>query len=267
MNPTESVNKNQQYEQMNPATSGFKHISFSEFSLFNECAHKHLVLKHLKLDVDKPSIHLFFGNSVHEAIELSVKDGMDIDGRVAHFRKSFQDKMLENMISDPSFSELNDFLSQGENILRTLDLNKIFDEYEIVSVEEALYEKIHGIYYFKGFIDLIAHHKVTGRYLIIDWKTSGEAWDVKKKLMDAIFMCQMRFYKFFWGRKHGVSMSDIDCKYIVLNRLKFKKNHYGGFGETQIVPIQSTEEEIKNFLETPGSDCKENTHIVSIRES
>lgn len=259
------VNKNQLYESMNPETSGFKHISFSEFSLYNECGHKHLIVKFLKLDEDLPSIHLFFGNAIHEAIELSVKDNLDIESRVSHFKEKFKKEMMNNLMNDPSFLQMNDYIVQGENILRTLQLENIFSDYEIVSVEEPLYEKIHGNYYFKGFIDLIARNKITGRYLIIDWKTSGESWNVDKKKADEIFMCQMRFYKFFWGRKHSVPMSEIDCQYVVLNRLRIKKNPYAGFGEIQMVPINSTEDEIKFSLNKLAETVKK-IHMLNLFE-
>ena len=103
-------------------------------------------------------------------------------------------------------------------------------------------------FHFKGFIDLVLRDKKTGRYLIVDWKTSGEAWNVDYKKKDEIFMCQMRFYKFFWARKHGIDIDDIDCQYIVLNRLVNKKKPNGGYGIPQYVPIESTLDEVEYSL-------------------
>lgn len=256
------ADKNLLYDQMNKENTDKIHISFSEFSLFNQCAHKHLIQKYLKLGESEPSIHLYFGNAIHEAIELSVKNGLDIENRVNHFRDSFRKNMMDNMMNDPSFKELESFISQGENILKILDLEKVFEDYEIVSVEEPLYEKVHGNFYFKGFIDLVAKNKKTGKYLIIDWKTSGEQWKLSYKLKDEIFLCQMRFYKFFWGKKNNVAMEDIECKYIVLNRLKNKKDESQGFGELQHVPLDSTKKEIQESLALLADSIK-SIHVLN----
>jgi hypothetical protein len=164
--------------------------------------------------------------------------------------------MFENMHDHPDFAETQNFLHQGENIIRKFPTDKIASKYEIVSVEEDLYENLFGPYHYKGFVDLILRNRQTGRYKIVDWKTSGQAWDVDKKLADEIFMCQMRFYKFFWGRKHNIDMNLIDCEYIVLNRLENKKKPDGDFGKPQFVPIISTFEEIKYSLITLANAIK-----------
>ena len=45
------------------------HISFNEFSLFNQCGHRHLIEKRLKLEESSMTVYLFFGNAIHSAIE------------------------------------------------------------------------------------------------------------------------------------------------------------------------------------------------------
>lgn len=182
---------------------------------------------------------------------------MEIESIVDLFRSTFTKDMMDNMKDTADFkNEFYNFLDQGENILRTLDLFKIFQEYEIVAIEEALYENLHLNYFFKGFIDLVVRHKVTRRYKIIDWKTSGTDWNVNQKKKDQIFLAQMRFYKFFWGKKNNVSLSEIDCGYIVLNRLRDKKNPKSFPGRIQEVDIASTEDEIKDSLEKLAQTIK-----------
>lgn len=226
------------------------HISFSEFSLFNQCGHRHLLEKHLGILQQSPSIHLYFGNAIHASIENFLKNNLDIDAMVDFFRSTFTKDMLNNMKDTTEFkNEFYNFLDQGENILRILEFERIFKDYEIVTVEEALYEKIYLNYYFKGFIDLVVRHKITKKIKIIDWKTSGSDWDIKKKKKDEIFLAQMRFYKFFWGRKNNVSLDEIECGYVVLNRLTDKKNPKSFSGALQQVDIDSTLEEIKASLE------------------
>lgn len=238
-----------EYDQLK-ADGNKIHISFSEFSLFNQCGHRHLLEKHLAIIQQPPSIHLFFGNAIHSSIEISLKDNYDIEKRVDFFRSTFTKSMMDNMQETADFkNNFYDFLDQGEQILRILDFENIFRDYEILTVEEALYENLFSNFYFKGFIDLVLRHKVTKRYKIVDWKTSGVAWDIPKKMKDEIFLSQMRFYKFFWGKKNNVSLEDIDCGYVVLNRLKEKKNPKSYPGELQEIHVKSTLGEVKESLE------------------
>lgn len=233
------------------------HISFSEFSLFNQCGHRHLLEKHLAIIQQPPSIHLYFGNAIHSSIEVSLKENRDIEFMVDYFRSLFTKDMMDNMKETAEFkNDFPNFLEQGEQILRILDIERIFSDYEIVAIEEALYENVHLKYYFKGFIDLVVRHKVTRRYKIIDWKTSGTDWDVDKKKKDEIFLAQMRFYKFFWGKKNNVPLDNIDCGYIVLNRLRNKKDPKSFPGNIQQVNIESNNDEIKTSLEKLANTIK-----------
>ena len=251
------IDKNESYGILKKENTNRIHISFSEFSLFNQCGHRHLLEKHLGLLQQPPSIHLYFGNAIHSTIELSLKDNLSIEKRIEYFKATFSKDMMDNMreTNDYKFN-LHHFLTQGEQILKFLDLNKILDEYDLVSVEEPLYENIFSNYFFKGFIDLVLQNKITKRYKILDWKTSGEDWDVDKKKKDEIFLCQMRFYKFFWSRKNNVDLDNVDCSYVVLNRLRKKKDPNSYPGNIQTVEINSSNEEIKYSLEKLAKSIK-----------
>jgi len=216
------------------------HISFSEFSKYMECPHRHLIENYLKIEKQPPSIHLFFGSAIHEAIEFGLSRNLNLDQRIAHFKKYFHGEMDAKLKDNKDYKQVANFTAQGEHILRNILTESIIKKYEIVGVEEQLYENVFGLYHFKGFIDFIARDRKTGKIIIIDWKTSGEAWDVKKKVSDVIFASQMRFYKYFYARKHNLDFDSIECKYVVLNRLKNKRNPYQGFGELQSVPMNFT---------------------------
>lgn len=254
------MNKDQQYIDLIEQNAGKVHISFSEFSKYQSCGHRHLVEKYLKLVEEETSIHLIFGNSIHKAIELGIKEKSTVEERVLTFREDFSREMHNNLKNSPDFNELENYLDQGENIIRTLSTEKILEKYNVVGVELPLYEKIYGIFHFKGFIDLILQDKKSKRYVIIDWKTSGEAWDVSKKKKDITFMAQMRLYKYFFARKQGVNFDEIDCKYVVLNRLKSKKCPELGYGEIQSVEIFSDVNDIESSL-TVVAETVQKIHI------
>lgn len=238
------------------------HISFSEFSLFNQCGHKHLVEKHLKLVEPEMTVQLFFGNAIHSAIEKTLKDSMGLSRRVDFFKRTFAKDMLDHFKDEPGFQQdLKDYLQQGEELLSLLSIDDILKKYKIISVEEPLFEQIYGEFYFKGFIDLVAQDRQTGKYVIIDWKTSGQKWSVKKKKDDDIFLCQMRFYKYFWSRKNNISLDNVGCEYIVLSRLKNKKISESGCGGVQYVEVESTNDEIYDSLQKL-SNTIESIHIT-----
>lgn len=241
---TNTLDKNASYEEFKKNNSGLIHISFSELTQYRECGHKHLLEKYLKLASSPTSIHLIFGNAIHSAIESGIRDKLNIDGRINHFKEYFTKEMMDKMINTKEYGDVENFTNQGEHILRLLSTEKILEKYDLVGVEMSLYEKIFNNFHFKGFIDLVLKDKKTGRILIIDWKTSGEQWDVQKKKKNKIFMAQMRLYKYFYSRKFNVSIDEIDCKYIVLNRLKNKKCPDLGFGDLQPVEIFSTNDDI-----------------------
>ena len=242
------LNKDVQYEVLKQNKVGKIHISFSEFSKFEECGHRHLIEKYLKLVQDETSIHLIFGNAIHKAIEIGIKELSLVEDRVLIFREEFYREMHNNLSEHPDMIYFKEFMEQGENIIRYVSTEAIIKKYEIIGVEYVLYEPLYGNYYFKGFIDLIVRDRITGRYVIIDWKTSGEAWDVNKKKKNEIFLAQMRLYKFFFARKNGIPLDQIDCRYVVLNRLKNKKYSSLGFGELQPVEIYSSEQDIEESI-------------------
>jgi hypothetical protein len=256
------MDKDLNYIPLNDKYDDKIHISFSEFSLFNQCGHKHLIEKHLKLVEQEPSVHLFFGNAIHASLEKALKDSLGLSRRIEFFKRTFTKDMLDYMKSEPGFQEdLKEYLKQGEDLLNLLSIEDLFDKYKIVSVEEPLFEHVYGNFFFKGFIDLVVQDRNTGKYVIIDWKTSGQKWNIKKKMGDYIFLCQMRFYKYFWARKNNVPLSDISCEYIVLNRLKSKKDPESGVGGIQNIIVDSSNSEIFESLEKLSSTI-EGIHII-----
>lgn len=243
------MDKNKTYEELKQDKKGLIHISYSEFSKYAECGHRHLIEKYLALVSPTTSIHLIFGNAIHSSLELGLKHSYNLERRTNHFKEQFTKEMMDNLKDSLEYKELDNFILQGENILRLLSTEKILEKYDLVGVEEPLYEVLFPGFHFKGFIDLIVKHKTENKYIIIDWKTSTEPWDVSKKKKDQIFMAQMRFYKYFYSKKFNVPFENIECKYIVLNRLKSKKLPDLGFGNLQPVEIFSTEKEINESLD------------------
>jgi hypothetical protein len=79
-------------------------------------------------------------------------------------------------------------------------------------------------------------------------------------MQDKFFLCQMRFYKYFWARKNKISLDEVDCEYIVLSRLENKKKPDSGCGGIQNIKLNSTKEEIYSSLKILAKTI-ENIHI------
>jgi hypothetical protein len=98
-------------------------------------------------------------------------------------------------------------------------LGEYFEDYEVFSVEERLYEDIPDFdlkpYKFKGFIDLVL--KIGDKYHIIDWKTCGWGWDAQKK-SDKMITYQLTLYKKFFCIKHKVDPKLVETHFALLKR-------------------------------------------------
>ena len=233
------------------------HISYSEFSLYQGCGHRHLIEKYLKISEQPPSIHLYFGSAIHLALEEGLRDKINLEKRILVFKEYFMKEMIENMSDTYEFHDMNDFIEQGENILRYMSTEKVMEKYDVVGIEEPMYERLYGNFHFKGFLDLILKYKNKQKYKIVDWKSSSEAWNVDKKKKDKIFSSQTMFYKYFYSRKYNIPFEDIECSYVVLNRLKNKKDPSQGFGEMQVVDMTFTEGDMKEALNRMASTLRD----------
>lgn len=227
-------------------------ISYSDFSSYLSCGHKYLLENVLRLVESTYSIHALFGTAIHEALGSGIKDGLSSEEMINLFRYRFKKDMMDHMSDSFEFYSLDEFTKQGEHILKFFSTKEILDKYEIIGIEQGLFDKIYKNYNFVGYIDLVVRDKKTGRYVIIDWKTSTAPWNLERKMEDKIFLSQMVFYKYFYARKNNIPIDLIDCRYVVLNRLKDKERPNDGYGELQVVEVQSTLEQIEEMLDELG---------------
>tara|TARA_B100000287_G_scaffold371062_1_gene368882 strand:+ start:1900 stop:2478 length:579 start_codon:yes stop_codon:yes gene_type:complete len=99
-------------------------------------------------------------------------------------------------------------------------LEQIFGKYEVVSIEEKLFEDINDFNAygksFKGYIDLVLKTE-DGNYHIIDWKTCSWGWDSRRK-SDRMTNYQLVLYKKYFSLKHGIEPSKIETYFGLLKR-------------------------------------------------
>tara|TARA_R100001129_G_C5313937_1_gene245936 strand:+ start:1647 stop:2411 length:765 start_codon:yes stop_codon:yes gene_type:complete len=218
------------------------HISYSEIKLWSECPYKHKLQYIDKLSGFEGNLHTAFGTAIHSVCEHGLLDE-DLD-REKHFLAAFEGE-LESLRNkkidiDPKLQE--QMMGQYQPIVATFrdELDNYFEDCEVISTEERLYEDIEGHdLKFKGFIDLVVKTQ-DGKYHILDWKTCSWGWDSRKKA-DKIINYQLTLYKYFWAKKHDIPLEDVETHFGLLKRTAKK-------GNTEIFRVTSGPTKTKNAL-------------------
>ena len=192
------------------------HISYSEIKNWSKCPYYHKLtyidgLKHFK-----GNLYTAFGTALHSVCEKV--DELENANLVVLFKEQFKSQVNELEEYDREF--YGEMLAQGIKIIPYIKsaLADYFGDYEILAVEENLYENIWHTAnekYFKGYMDLIL--KVDNTIHILDWKTTTRGWNDRKR-NENITKYQLLLYKYYYGQKHGCDLDDIKVHFGLLNR-------------------------------------------------
>lgn len=252
-------------------------ISFSEYSTYLTCQHKWYLTYCLGFKGEMTE-ELIFGQIVHKSLE-------DLFLKPAIRRSIFWDKLVKNnlkkeleRIKDIDFLDKFNksglyyvFVRQALAVIKQLDFFVRFKDYEIIDVEYKLddlpiisFEELD--FTFKGYIDLVLKHKITGRILLLDWKTSRKKWDIKAKLKDnEDFFTQLGFYKKFYSFKENIPLNQIDVKFFNLPREEEKEmqSHDGVLNETYTTYLfDKLKNTCKSIYELNPLELRKSKHIT-----
>lgn len=223
-----------------------KYVSFSRLTTWKKCAHKYKLMYEDNLSVFKSNLYTVFGSTVHSICENIV----DFDSYTdEEFDKFFEEVFTKNLIEyfskqyfmdffdislethKEDFSEfmsnidmnmVKDMFSQGKKIVKLClpALRKHFGEFQVVSIEEHLYEPIDEFdsynTKFKGFVDFVIKTP-DGKIHIIDYKTCSWGWDAKKR-QDPLTTYQLTLYKNYLCKKHGWDTKNVETYFVLLKR-------------------------------------------------
>jgi hypothetical protein len=212
------------------------HVSFSELKIWNECPFKHKLVYLDRLKGFEGNTHTAFGTAVHSAIEKNLLDKNFDD--TEYFEKQFLEelkKLPEDIRKDLDKSFVSTLRKQGKFLIPLVvpALKEYFEDFEIISTEERLYEPIKDFveseYDFKGYIDLVVKTK-DGKYHVIDWKTCSWGWDSRRKA-DKMTTYQLTFYKNYFALKHDIDPENIETHFGLVKRTA-KHNHVELFKAT-----------------------------------
>ena len=134
------------------------HVSYSEVKLWHECPHKHKLQYIDKIDGFRGNLHTAFGTAIHSVCEHGLLN--ENLYRCKHFLEEFakEIKSLEEKEVEIEYDLYHKMLEQYQPIVSSFrnELDNYFENCEVVSTEEKLYEDIEGHdLKFKGFIDLV----------------------------------------------------------------------------------------------------------------
>jgi len=204
------------------------HISYSELKIWAECPFKHKLIYLDKIKKFQGNEYTAFGTAIHAVCESAVMPNRrNISENEEITDEEFFDlvflKELQSLKGAIEFRSdlVSDMRTQGKSIIPHIlpALGQNFEDYEVFSVEERLYEDIPSFeakpYKFKGFIDLVI--KTGDTYHIIDWKTCSWGWDAKRR-SDKLVTYQLTLYKHFFCQKHGIDPSKVETHFALLKR-------------------------------------------------
>lgn len=221
-----------------------KLISFSQFSMYEQCPHKWALQYrdgHRKTEV---SIHMTFGTALHEVLqeyltimyEQSKAAAERIDW-VSKFeetlRKQYREDYEKNNkqhFSDPT--QLREFFDDGTQIIKYFQKKNgaYFSKrgWWIVGCEVPIQLTPNPAFknvIYRGFLDVVMYNETTKTIKIIDIKTSTRGWKDKEK-SDEVKNMQLILYKKFFAEQYNFPVDNIDIEYFIVKRKIYEDGDY-----------------------------------------
>jgi len=213
-------------------------VSHSQFKQFRECNAKWAYDYKQGLNPPDESIYLIFGVALHEALQLylqrmykrTVKEAnnLDLKGKFTSLLKKEYDKRkeaFENEHPDREFpvskKEMVEFAEDGKAIIEHFKRNRSehFNKKEtsLVGIEEKIEQKVQKGVAWVGYLDVVIRNRKSGKYKIIDLKTSTDGWDKWKK-REKKRTDQLVAYKTFYAKQLGIDPNQIEIEYLIMKR-------------------------------------------------
>ena len=209
-------------------------VSFSQFSMWSGCPHQYKLNYIDGLSESSSNIHAIFGSAMHEILQEYLNICLTeskAKGDKTDLKESLKDKMRQIYLKESNNGvspictkeELVEFLNDGNTILDYFQKSKNFNQFfslkddELIAIEQPLNTEVRPGIRFVGFIDMIVRSKWSGKYRIIDFKTSTSGWSKYQK-KDPVKNSQILLYKKFYAEMLGISQDMIDVEFIILKR-------------------------------------------------
>lgn len=211
-------------------------VSFSQYSMWSTCPQQYKLAYIDGLSESGSNIHSIFGTAMHETLQHYLDKCLRISksqaDKMIDLKEYLKERMRETYLKEAegeigsticTKEEMVEFLHDGNVLLDWFQKSKNFNKFfslkhdELVAIEQPINTKIAEGVNFMGFIDLIIRDTFTGKYRIIDFKTSTAGWSKYQK-SDPVKNSQILLYKKFYAEMIGVSEDMIDVEFIILKR-------------------------------------------------
>lgn len=212
-------------------------VSFSQYSMWHSCPQQYKLSYIDKLGENSSNIHSIFGTAMHETLQNYLEKCLRISksqaDKMIDLNEYLKERMKDSYLKETggeigntticTKEEMVEFLEDGNILLDWFQKPKNFNKFfslkhdELVAIEQPINTKITENVNFMGFIDLVIRDTFTGRYKIIDFKTSTRGWSKYQK-SDAVKNSQILLYKKFYAELLNISEDVIDVEFIILKR-------------------------------------------------
>ena len=207
-------------------------ISYSQFSMWNQCPLRWKLNYVDKLKTFSGNIHTIFGSAMHTVLQtylttfysktITEADSLDLDDMLFTELKNEFMKVKDDTGDIPcTKDDLQSFYIDGTSLLDWFKKNKsmYFSKrgYELLGIELELNYKLSDGINFIGFMDVVIKDNVSDRIKIIDLKTSTKGWNKWMKA-DKNKTDQLLLYKQFYSKEFDVPIDKIDVEYFILKR-------------------------------------------------
>jgi hypothetical protein len=221
-----------------------KSISYSQFSMYNECPKKWSLQYVEGYKQFTSTIHTVFGTALHEVLQhyLTVMyDQSMAEADKINTSDMFEEKLREEYkkqytsnnkqhFSNPD--EIREFYDDGIEIIRDFAKNKSkhFSKrgWYLIGCELPLVlnpNSNHPNIMYQGFLDVVMYHEPTNTIKIIDIKTSTSGWNQKTKSNENK-QFQLILYKKFFAEQFKFPEENIDVEFFIVKRKLYESEDF-----------------------------------------
>lgn len=213
-----------------------KSVSYSQFSIYQQCPHRWSLENVYGCKIYKPNINLIFGTAFHETLQSYIETMYNESGAAAdkmNLHELLQTKLStvyseEYKKTGAHFStpkEMGEFYEDGIAILDWIkkNRNKIFTirKVRLLGIEFPLILEVVNNIYYKAYIDFALYDEDLDKVYIFDIKTS--TYSSKQYRQDKLKQQQLLSYKLYFSKQYGYPLDKIDVQFFVVKR-KIQEN-------------------------------------------
>ena len=212
-----------------------KFISYSQFSMYNNCPHSWKLNYVDKLKPVSVSIHMTFGTAMHTTLQkylttlysegVEAADSLYLSTLLyENLSKEYKESVKQNNgIHFSTPDELEEFYNDGVDIIKFFKKERTTyfktNGFELVGVEVPLFlpSDVNENVYIYGFIDVALYDSVNNIYKLEDIKTSTKGWSKWQK-DDFGKIAQLLIYKKYFSKQYNIPIDNIDVEYFIVKR-------------------------------------------------